>query len=237
MGALPDWMVRRDISITPFSEGVKRKNTISYGLSSYGYDIRIGYKFRVFSPINANEIDPKNFNPSSVIHVDKTPDTATVLNSQEPISTYILIPPHSFALAETVETFRMPRDCTCIVLGKSTYARCGLVLNCTPLEPEWEGVITLELSNTTPLPLRVYCGEGIGQCVFFRSDGLSEQMLLEIYKSNQLTSVRSVTFQQFRDELVKRTKATCEKSYADKGGKYQGQTSITLPTVDKEGEG
>jgi dCTP deaminase len=128
---------------------------ISYGVSSFGYDIQLGYDFKVFTEVSCLEIDPKDFN--EVAFVERTLTGA---------DNTILIPPHGFALACSLEWWKIPRDIVVEILGKSTYARCGLIINCTPLEPEWEGHITLELTNSTPLPLKVYAGEGICQAIF-----------------------------------------------------------------------
>lgn len=142
--------------IEPFEAGQVRKGNISYGLSSYGYDIRVADEFKIFSNVNNHGIvDPKNFTDDFV--VDFTGDEC-------------IIPPNSFALAKTVEYFRIPRDILTVCVGKSTYARCGLIVNVTPFEPEWEGFVTLEISNTTPLPARVYANEGIAQVLFFKGD-------------------------------------------------------------------
>lgn len=229
MGILADYQIRNHIGITPFSEGIKRDNTISYGLSSYGVDARIGYFFRVFSPVQSKEIDPKNFDSKALINVDLTPDGIEKPN-------YILIPPHSFALGETVETFTIPRDILCVVLGKSSYARCGLIVNCTPLEPEWTGKVTLELSNTTPLPLRVYVNEGICQCIFFRTDGHSEAILQAVMRLSSRNGKDGVMPIETINELLHKELAngTCRVSYADKKGRYQNQTGLTLPSVDRK---
>jgi len=151
-------MVREQAMIRPFSPRQMRKG-ISFGLSSYGYDFRIANEFQVFTGLNLREIDPKK------------PDAGafTTLKSKS-----ILIPPHSFALARTVEYFKIPRNILTICVGKSTYARCGLIVNVTPFEPEWEGFATVELSNTAPLPVRVYANEGIAQLIFFESDQICE---------------------------------------------------------------
>jgi dCTP deaminase len=141
--------------IEPFEDRQVRQGVISYGLSSYGYDIRVADEFKVFTNINSTVVDPKNFDNSSF--VDFKTDVC-------------IIPPNSFALATTVEYFRIPRDVLTVCVGKSTYARCGLIVNVTPFEPEWEGFVTLEISNTTPLPARVYANEGIAQVLFFQSD-------------------------------------------------------------------
>jgi len=168
--------------IEPFEAGQVRadngKKIVSYGTSSYGYDVRCANEFKVFTNINSAIVDPKEFREDSF--VDLTSDVC-------------VIPPNSFALARTVEYFRIPRSVLTICLGKSTYARCGIIVNVTPLEPEWEGHVTLEFSNTTTLPARIYANEGVAQMLFFESD------------------------------------EECEISYKDRGGKYQGQTGVTLP--------
>lgn len=168
--------------ISPFEPGQVRERDgnriISYGTSSYGYDVRCSSEFKIFTNINSAIVDPKNFDDNSFI--DVTSDVC-------------IIPPNSFALARTVETFRIPRNVLTICLGKSTYARCGIIVNVTPLEPEWEGQVTLEFSNTTTLPAKIYANEGVAQMLFFESDEV------------------------------------CETSYADRGGKYQGQQGVTLP--------
>jgi dCTP deaminase len=151
---------------------------ISYGTSSYGYDVRCSDEFKIFTNINSAVVDPKDFDSQSFVDVK---------------SDVCIIPPNSFALARTIEYFRIPRDVLTICLGKSTYARCGIIVNVTPLEPEWEGHVTLEFSNTTPLPARIYANEGIAQMLFLGADEV------------------------------------CEQSYKDRGGKYQGQTGVTLP--------
>jgi dCTP deaminase len=145
--------------IEPFEDRQVRDGVISYGLSSYGYDIRVADEFKVFTNINSTVVDPKNFDARSF--VDLKTDIC-------------IIPPNSFALAKTVEYFRIPRDVLTVCVGKSTYARCGLIVNVTPFEPEWEGFVTLEISNTTPLPARVYANEGIAQVLFFQSDETCE---------------------------------------------------------------
>lgn len=139
--------------IEPFSAEQVRKGVISYGISSYGYDMRIADEFKIFTNINATVVDPKNFDPKSL--VDFKGDVC-------------IIPPNSFVLGYSVEYFRIPRDVIVICLGKSTYARCGLVVNVTPLEPEWEGHVTIEISNTTPLPAKIYANEGIAQLIFLK---------------------------------------------------------------------
>jgi dCTP deaminase len=159
MGVLPDWQIQRDIKIEPFAEGISREGTISYGVTSYGYDVRVSRRFKVFTNARCAVVDPKNFDPASF--VDFEGDSC-------------LIPPNSFALAETVETFEIPRDVLAICVGKSTYARCGIIVNVTPLEPEWRGKVTIEISNTTPLPAKIYAGEGIAQIIFLRSEAVCQ---------------------------------------------------------------
>ncbi len=145
--------------IEPFEPGQVRANgdgrLISYGTSSYGYDIRCANEFKIFTNINTTIVDPKNFDPQSFVDV---------------AASVCIIPPNSFALARTVEYFRVPRNVLTICLGKSTYARCGIIVNVTPLEPEWEGHVTLEFSNTTPLPAKIYANEGVAQVIFIESD-------------------------------------------------------------------
>ena len=149
--------------IEPFVSGQIKENDghrlISYGTSSYGYDIRCSSDFKIFTNINSAVVDPKNFDENSF--VDFTGDVC-------------IIPPNSFALARTVEYFRIPRNILTVCLGKSTYARCGIIVNVTPLEPEWEGHVTLEFSNTTPLPAKIYANEGVAQVLFFESDEVCE---------------------------------------------------------------
>ena len=173
-------MARDQKMIDPFEESQVREGVISYGLSSYGYDIRVADEFKIFTNINTTIVDPKDFSRQSLV------------DFQGPVC---VIPPNSFTLARTVEYFRIPRSVLTICVGKSTYARCGIIVNVTPFEPEWEGHATLEISNTTPLPARLYAGEGIAQVIFFEADQL------------------------------------CERSYADKQGKYQAQQEITLPRI------
>jgi dCTP deaminase len=166
--------------IAPFEEKQVWAGGISYGVSSYGYDIRISNEFKIFTNINSTIVDPKLFDPKSF--VDFKGDVC-------------VIPPNSFALGRSVEYFKIPRNIITICVGKSTYARCGIITNVTPFEPEWEGFVTMEISNTTPLPARIYANEGIAQVLFLESDEV------------------------------------CETSYADRKGKYQAQTGITLPKV------
>lgn len=157
MGALPDWQIQRDVRIEPFAEEAPRPGVISYGLSSYGYDVRVGRHFKVFTNVRCAIVDPKNFDPASFVDVE---------------GDFCLIPPNSFALAETVEFLEIPRDVIGVCVGKSTYARCGIIVNVTPLEPEWRGRVTIEISNTTPLPAKIYAGEGIAQILFLRTDAV-----------------------------------------------------------------
>jgi dCTP deaminase len=168
--------------IEPFApsqvRSVDGQKIISYGVSSYGYDVRCSREFKVFTNVYSATVDPKNFDETSFVDIH---------------SDVCIIPPNSFALARTVEYFRIPRSVLTICLGKSTYARCGIIVNVTPLEPEWEGHVTLEFSNTTNLPAKIYANEGVAQMLFFESDEV------------------------------------CETSYKDRGGKYQGQTGVTLP--------
>ena len=175
-------MAEQHKMIEPYEAGQVRhkdgEKLISYGTSSYGYDVRCSSEFKVFTNINSATVDPKAFDSNSFVDVQ---------------SDVCVIPPNSFALARTVEYFRIPRNVLMICLGKSTYARCGIIVNVTPLEPEWEGHVTLEFSNTTTLPAKIYANEGVAQMLFFESDEV------------------------------------CETSYADRGGKYQGQTGVTLP--------
>ncbi len=145
--------------IEPFNKKQVGKGVISYGVSSYGYDMRIADEFKIFTNINNTVVDPKNFDPKSF--VDYKGDVC-------------IIPPNSFLLASSLEYFRIPRDVLVICLGKSTYARCGLVVNVTPLEPEWEGHVTIEISNTTPLPARIYANEGIAQLIFLQAAEICE---------------------------------------------------------------
>lgn len=178
-------MAREHGMIEPFEPSLVREvaghKIVSYGTSSYGYDIRCADEFRVFTNINSTIVDPKAFDPNSFVEVSG--------------KGYCVIPPNSFALARTVEYFRIPRSVLTVCLGKSTYARCGIIVNVTPFEPEWEGYVTLEFSNTTPLPAKIYANEGVAQVIFFEADEI------------------------------------CETSYKDRGGKYQGQTGVTLPKI------
>lgn len=148
-------MAKEKGMIKPFVDKQIRKGVISYGVSSYGYDIRVADEFKIFTNINSTIVDPKNFDDRSFV---------TVRDS------FCVIPPNSFALAKTMEYFKIPRDILTVCVGKSTYARCGIIINVTPFEPEWEGVVTLEISNTTPLPAKIYAREGIAQVLFFKGD-------------------------------------------------------------------
>ena len=166
--------------IKPFVDKQNRKGKVSFGLSSYGYDARVSREFKIFTNVNSGIVDPKNFKKDSFV----------TKKSKE-----CIIPPNSFALARTVEYFKIPKNVLVICLGKSTYARCGIIVNVTPLEPGWEGHVTLEFSNTTPLPAKIYANEGVAQFIFL--------------KGNEKPEV----------------------TYADRNGKYMGQTGVTLPKV------
>jgi dCTP deaminase len=170
--------------IDPFEPGQVREDRgrkiVSYGTSSYGYDVRCSDEFKVFTNVYSTVVDPKAFDEKSFVNLR---------------GDVCIIPPNSFALARTVERFKIPRNVLTICLGKSTFARCGIIVNVTPLEPEWEGYVTLEFSNTTPLPAKIYANEGVAQMLFFESDEV------------------------------------CETSYKDRGGKYQGQSGVTLPKI------
>jgi dCTP deaminase len=156
-------MVEQNNMISPFETGQQRESEngrmISYGTSSYGYDVRCSTEFKIFTNINSAIVDPKNFDENSFVDVN---------------ADVCIIPPNSFALARTIEYFKIPRNVLTICLGKSTYARCGIIVNVTPLEPEWEGHVTLEFSNTTPLPAKIYANEGVAQMLFFESDEVCE---------------------------------------------------------------
>ena len=166
--------------IEPFTDKQTTQGAISYGVSSYGYDIRVTDEFKVFTDVFNTVVDPKSFNEKSFVTI---------------VADECIIPPNSFALARTVEYFKIPKNVLVICLGKSTYARCGIIVNVTPLEPGWEGHVTLEFSNTTPLPAKIYANEGVAQFIFL--------------KGNE----------------------TPEVTYADRKGKYMGQTGVTLPKV------
>jgi dCTP deaminase len=181
-------MARECGMIEPFVDAQVRqvdaqgRRAISYGLSSYGYDMRVAPEFKIFTNVLSAVVDPKEFDQRSFVPFE---------------GEVCIVPPNSFALARSVEYFRIPRQVLTICVGKSTYARCGIITNVTPFEPEWEGHVTLEISNTTPLPARIYANEGICQVLFFEADA---------------------------DDI-------CETSYADKSGKYQRQTGVTLPKL------
>jgi len=159
MGIKADrWIKRMALErrmIEPFVENQARTGVVSFGVSSYGYDIRVADEFKVFTNIYNTVVDPKNFDPRSFVDIK---------------ADVCIIPPNSFALARTIEYFRIPRDILTVCLGKSTYARCGIIVNVTPFEPEWEGHVTIEISNTTPLPAKIYANEGIAQVLFFQGD-------------------------------------------------------------------
>lgn len=163
MGLKPDhWirkMAREQRMIEPFAENQVRDGVISYGVSSYGYDIRVADEFKIFTNVFSAIVDPKHF------------DTKSMVDYKGEVC---IIPPNSFALARTVEYFRIPRGVLTVCVGKSTYARCGIIVNVTPFEPEWEGYVTLEISNTTPLPAKIYANEGIAQVLFFEADEVCE---------------------------------------------------------------
>ena len=184
MTILSDRTIRKlaleESMISPFEDKQVRDGKISYGLSSFGYDARVSEEFKIFTNVNSEIIDPKNFKATNFV------------TKNVPIC---VIPPNSFVLARTIERFKIPKDILVICLGKSTYARCGIIVNVTPLEPGWEGYVTLEFSNTTPLPAKIYANEGVAQFIFL--------------KGNEIPEV----------------------SYADRNGKYMGQTGVTLPKV------
>lgn len=164
MSVLCDSQIRELVGIEPFEENIKRAGRVSYGVSSYGYDVRVGTLFKIFTNVARNGgqavVDPKKFDDEMFITID----------TRQTGRDHVIIPPNSFALAETVEVIRVPRDVLAICVGKSTYARCGIIVNVTPLEPEWRGKVTIEISNTTPLPAKIYANEGIAQIVFIKAD-------------------------------------------------------------------
>jgi dCTP deaminase len=184
MSIRPDHWIRRMARehgmIEPFEDAQVRGGTISYGVSSYGYDMRVAGEFKIFTNVNNAIVDPKAFSDKSFVPFE---------------GDVCIVPPNSFALARSVEYFRIPRNVITLCVGKSTYARCGIITNVTPFEPEWEGFVTLEISNTTPLPAKIYANEGIAQVLFFESD------------------------------------EEPDVSYADRKGKYQGQTGVTTPRL------
>ncbi len=163
MGLKPDHWIRKMAMehkmIEPFIEHQVRDHVISYGVSSYGYDVRVADEFKIFTNVFSATVDPKQFDPKSMVDF---------------VGEVCVIPPNSFALARTVEYFRIPRNVLTLCIGKSTYARCGIIVNVTPFEPEWEGFVTLEISNTTPLPARIYANEGLAQVLFFEADEVCE---------------------------------------------------------------
>jgi len=163
MSVKPDHWIKKMATehkmIEPFIDGQVRDGAISYGVSAYGYDIRVSNEFKVFTNIYNSVVDPKNFDDKSFVEINDD---------------ICMIPPNSFALARTVEYFRIPRSVITLCVGKSTYARCGIIVNVTPFEPEWEGYVTLEISNTTPLPAKIYANEGIAQVLFFESDEICD---------------------------------------------------------------
>jgi dCTP deaminase len=169
-------MAKQHRMIDPFAENQVRDGVISYGVSSYGYDIRVADEFKIFTNVNSTIVDPKRFDQQSF--VDFKGDVC-------------IVPPNSFALARTVEYFRIPRNILTICLGKSTYARCGIIVNVTPFEPEWEGTATLEISNTTPLPAKIYANEGIAQVVFFEADEICETSYAD--KKGKYQAQREIT--------------------------------------------
>ena len=162
--------------IEPFVDDQVRQGVISYGVSSYGYDVRVGNEFKVFTNVYNTVVDPKAFDPKSFVDI---------------VADQCIIPPNSFALASTVEYFRIPRDVLTVCLGKSTYARCGIIVNVTPFEPEWEGHVTIEISNTTPLPAKIYANEGIAQVLFFQGDEACERSYKD--KKGKYQAQRGVT--------------------------------------------
>jgi dCTP deaminase len=168
-------MAREHRMIEPFSDSQVR-NGISYGVSSYGYDIRVADEFKIFTNVNSTIVDPKRFDEQSFVDFK---------------GEVCLVPPNSFALARTVEYFRIPRSVLTLCLGKSTYARCGIIVNVTPFEPEWEGTATLEISNTTPLPAKIYANEGIAQVIFFESDEVCQTSYAD--KKGKYQAQRAIT--------------------------------------------
>lgn len=224
MSIMPDWKIKKLIKITPLDDGEHKSGKISSGLTSYGYDARVGRKFKLATNVFHGEIDPKNISPKSFVDIDLTKYehdwhevmfdhdsfdecdrcgaiTSSKKDYQETCGEhrdYLLLPPYGFALAETVEYFEIPRNVLAICVGKSTYCRCGLIVNVSPLESSWKGKVTIELSNTTPSPVRVYADEGIMQIIFLEAE------------------------------------EECYRSYADKKGVYQNQAGLTLPRVYRD---
>ncbi len=169
--------------IEPFCEDQVGKGVVSYGLSSYGYDIRVSNEFKIFTNVNAEVVDPKKFDDRNVVDI---------------VDDVCIVPPNSFALARTVEYFRIPRNVLAICLGKSTYARCGIIVNVTPFEPEFEGHITIEISNTTPLPAKIYANEGIAQVLFFEGDEPCEVSYKD--KAGKYQAQRGITLPRILEE-------------------------------------
>lgn len=159
-------MVKEHNMIEPFEEKMVRDGKVSYGLSSYGYDLRVADEFKIFTNIHSAVVDPKNFDDKSFVDVQG--------------KGFILIPPNSFALTRSLEYFRIPRNVLGLCIGKSTYARCGIIVNVTPLQPEWEGSLIIEISNTTPLPAKIYAGEGIAEILFFQAEDVCEKSYKEL---------------------------------------------------------
>src|SRR2546430_1374903 len=197
MGVLCDTQIRELIGIEPFEENLKRPGQISFGVSSYGYDLRVGSVFKIFTNVNSTIIDPKKFSDRSFVTID------TEIEGTD----HVLIPPNSFALCETVEYVSIPRDILAICVGKSTYARCGIIVNVTPIEPEWRGRITLEISNTTPLPAKIYANEGIAQLILDRKstrlNSSHSQISYAVFCLKQKTHNAQSIYQQSRAIHIK----------------------------------
>ncbi len=231
MGVLADWQIQREGIITPFADGRLAKSsdgTLTSGVGHYGYDVRCSHEFQIFEPVYDGDsvIDPKNFNPRLL-------KSAKERHTKNGV---VVIPPHSFALTQTVERLNIPRSILATVLGKSTYARCGIIVNVTPLEPEWQGHITIEISNTTPMPAMIYPGEGIAQVLFHRADGYTQVLLDELVdrltEQYKLTPHCSSDARLRAEEDVQKLldKSGCKVSYADKKGRYQNQgDKVVLP--------
>lgn len=193
MPILPDtWIRERALQgmIEPFVEHQEKEGVISYGLSSYGYDARVSDEFKIFTNVDNAIVDPKNFSPTGF--VDRKSDVC-------------VIPPNSFVLARTVEYFRIPRDVLVICLGKSTYARCGIIVNVTPLEPEWEGHVTLEFSNTTPLPAKIYANEGACQFLFLKGESVCEVSYQD--RQGKYMGQQGVTLPKIVETVLRKDKA------------------------------
>ena len=184
-------MSKEQRMIDPFVDSQVSHGIISYGVSSYGYDVRVGKNFKVFTNAYGAVVDPKKFDPKAFVDIET--------------NTYCVVPPNSFALASTVEYFRIPRDIITICVGKSTYARCGIIVNVTPFEPEWEGHVTLEISNSTPLPVRVYANEGIAQVLFFQSDEVCKVSYAD--KKGKYQKQRNITLPKIQPHPLKRVSA------------------------------